>query len=197
MNTIAAAAQANVTADTVRAWARRGVIAATKTAGRWVIDATSLARRIAIAATKRNARKAAMTEPAPTTDRKTARAANKAAADAIRTRVRTALTEAGLPSLTGTEKQIAWALELRDARIDAAIHHLRGTHLGIHYSLTGTLTDDALRTSDIPGLRPWDTSSEYASEDDLLAALITAVTHSGAGNKRADRTQASWWIEQR
>src|SRR5690349_1689450 len=56
MNTTAAALQANVTTDTIRTWARRGVIAATKNAGRWIIDAASLAHRIAIGALK--ARKA-------------------------------------------------------------------------------------------------------------------------------------------
>ncbi|MDP9953116.1 MULTISPECIES: hypothetical protein [Streptomyces] len=55
--TAAKAAQtANVTVATIRTWARRGVIAATKTAGRWIIDTTSLARRIAIGAMKRTAR---------------------------------------------------------------------------------------------------------------------------------------------
>lgn len=48
MNTTAAAAQAKVTVATIRTWCRTGVIAATKTAGRWVIEAASLARRIAI-----------------------------------------------------------------------------------------------------------------------------------------------------
>ncbi|MCX4605447.1 helix-turn-helix domain-containing protein [Streptomyces anulatus] len=48
MNTTAAALQANVTTNTIRTWARRGVIAATKTAGRWIIDTASLARRITI-----------------------------------------------------------------------------------------------------------------------------------------------------
>lgn len=57
MNTTAAATEAHVTTATIRTWARRGVIAATKTAGRWVIDATSLAHRIAIGA-RRQARKA-------------------------------------------------------------------------------------------------------------------------------------------
>lgn len=57
MNTNAAAAHAEVTVSTIRTWARRGVIAATKTAGRWVIDAASLAHRIAIGA-RRAARKA-------------------------------------------------------------------------------------------------------------------------------------------
>lgn len=50
MNTTTAALQANVTVATIRQWARNGVIAATKTAGRWVIDTASLARRIAIGA---------------------------------------------------------------------------------------------------------------------------------------------------
>ncbi|MEU9761731.1 hypothetical protein AB0D98_18695 [Streptomyces sp. NPDC047987] len=58
MNTTAAAAQANVTVDTIRTWCRRGVITATKTAGRWVIDAASLAHRIVIGKMKRPAPKA-------------------------------------------------------------------------------------------------------------------------------------------
>lgn len=48
MNTTTAAIQAGVTTNTIRTWCRRGVIAATKQAGRWIIDAASLARRIAI-----------------------------------------------------------------------------------------------------------------------------------------------------
>ncbi|WP_327169535.1 MerR family transcriptional regulator [Streptomyces subrutilus] len=52
MNTTTAAAEARVTVATIRHWARRGVVAATKTAGRWVIDTASLARRIAIGARK-------------------------------------------------------------------------------------------------------------------------------------------------
>lgn len=54
MNTTAAALQAHVTTATIRTWARRGVVAAVKTAGRWVINATSLAHRIAIGAMKTN-----------------------------------------------------------------------------------------------------------------------------------------------
>ncbi|MEU9436620.1 hypothetical protein [Streptomyces sp. NPDC048252] len=50
MNTTAAAIQANVTTDTMRTWCRRGVIAAVKQAGRWIIDTASLAHRIAIGA---------------------------------------------------------------------------------------------------------------------------------------------------
>jgi hypothetical protein len=64
MNTTAAALQAHVTAATIRAWARRGVIAATKTAGRWIIDTASLAHRIAIAAMR--TRKAAPVTDQPT-----------------------------------------------------------------------------------------------------------------------------------
>lgn len=52
MNTTTAAAQAKVTVDTIRHWARMGAIEATKTAGRWIISAKSLARRIALGAKK-------------------------------------------------------------------------------------------------------------------------------------------------
>ncbi|MFJ3984383.1 hypothetical protein [Streptomyces fungicidicus] len=52
MNTTAAATQANVTVATIRAWCRRGAVAAAKVAGRWVIDSVSLAARIAIGAMK-------------------------------------------------------------------------------------------------------------------------------------------------
>jgi hypothetical protein len=57
MNTTAAALEAQVTVATIRTWCRRGVIAAAKQAGRWVIDTASLAARIAISAWKRPARK--------------------------------------------------------------------------------------------------------------------------------------------
>jgi hypothetical protein len=56
MNTTAAATQANVTVDTVRTWCRIGAVAAVKQAGRWIIDAASLAARIAIGKMKRPAR---------------------------------------------------------------------------------------------------------------------------------------------
>ncbi|MFD1309824.1 helix-turn-helix domain-containing protein, partial [Streptomyces kaempferi] len=55
MNTTAAALQAQVSVPTIRTWCRNGVIAAAKQAGRWIIDAASLAARIAIGA--RRARK--------------------------------------------------------------------------------------------------------------------------------------------
>lgn len=58
MNTTSAADEAHVTVATIRTWCRNGVIAATKTAGRWVIDTASLAHRIAIGALKRPAKAA-------------------------------------------------------------------------------------------------------------------------------------------
>ena len=48
MDTTTAAAKASVTTATIRVWCRRGVVAAAKAAGRWVIEAASLARRIAL-----------------------------------------------------------------------------------------------------------------------------------------------------
>ena len=48
MNTATAAAQANVTTATIRTWCRIGAVAAAKVAGRWIIEAASLARRIAL-----------------------------------------------------------------------------------------------------------------------------------------------------
>jgi hypothetical protein len=56
MNTTAAATQAQVTVATIRTWCRIGAVAAIKTAGRWIIDTASLARRIAIGKMKRPAR---------------------------------------------------------------------------------------------------------------------------------------------
>lgn len=58
MNTTAAALEAHVSVATIRTWCRRGVIAATKAAGKWVIDTVSLAARIAIGALKRPTKKA-------------------------------------------------------------------------------------------------------------------------------------------
>ncbi|MEZ7005622.1 helix-turn-helix domain-containing protein [Streptomyces sp. AD55] len=66
MNTTTAATQAKVTVATIRNWCRRGVIAATKQAGRWLIDDASLARRIEIG-TRR------MTNPAHGIDENTLR----------------------------------------------------------------------------------------------------------------------------
>jgi hypothetical protein len=59
MNTTAAAIQANVTTATIRTWCRRGIIAAVKQAGRWIIDTASLAHRLTIGA-MRSRKKAAV-----------------------------------------------------------------------------------------------------------------------------------------
>jgi hypothetical protein len=48
MNTTAAATEAKVTVATIRTWCRIGAVAAVKQAGRWIIDASSLAARIVI-----------------------------------------------------------------------------------------------------------------------------------------------------
>lgn len=62
MNTTTAAIEARVTVATIRTWCRYGAVAVVKTAGRWIIDAASLAHRIAIGK-ERNT----MTKPKPVT----------------------------------------------------------------------------------------------------------------------------------
>lgn len=52
MDTTTAANQAGVTTATIRTWCRIGAVAAAKVAGRWVIEAASLARRIALGVRK-------------------------------------------------------------------------------------------------------------------------------------------------
>ena len=56
MNTTLAASQAHVTVATIRTWCRLGAVAAVKQAGRWIVDAASLAARIAIGKMKRPAK---------------------------------------------------------------------------------------------------------------------------------------------
>lgn len=56
MNTTTAATEAHVTVATIRTWCRIGAVAAIKQAGRWIIDTTSLAARIAIGKMKRPTR---------------------------------------------------------------------------------------------------------------------------------------------
>lgn len=48
MDTTTAATKARRTVATIRTWCRRGVITATKRAGRWTIDATSLDYRLSL-----------------------------------------------------------------------------------------------------------------------------------------------------
>jgi len=57
LTTREAATLARVTVDTIRHWARYGAIRATKKAGRWVIDRTSLLRRIELDTRTRKERK--------------------------------------------------------------------------------------------------------------------------------------------
>jgi len=52
MDTTTAAAKAGVTVSTVRTWCRIGAVAATKNGRRWVIEASSLERRIALGVRK-------------------------------------------------------------------------------------------------------------------------------------------------
>ncbi|MFB7672964.1 hypothetical protein ACFC26_16300 [Kitasatospora purpeofusca] len=56
-----AATQAGVTVDTIRTWCRSGVVAAVKQAGRWIIDAASLAYRIKLPTLLRRRRPATFT----------------------------------------------------------------------------------------------------------------------------------------
>lgn len=60
MNTTKAAAEAKVTVATIRTWCRYGAVAATKVAGRWIIDAASLAHRIAIGARRKTTKPVAV-----------------------------------------------------------------------------------------------------------------------------------------
>lgn len=53
MDTATAAQQAGVTVDTIRHWCRIGAVAARKTAGRWIIQAESLAYRISLGVRRR------------------------------------------------------------------------------------------------------------------------------------------------
>lgn len=183
--TAAAAAQAGVTVATIRTWCRRGVIAATKTAGRWIIDTASLTHRIAIGAMR--ARKATpVPQPKPTRLTPEQRAEK---ADQIRARIRAAIT---LPAMTGSDKQIAWAEDIRAGRIDRALAHVVVLPTGAPaYSLL-TLTRDPLLVGNFretPGSWEWD------SEEALIAAIDLALA--GTDALRGTRTSASWWINNR
>jgi hypothetical protein len=92
MNTTAAAIEANVTVATVRSWARHGVITATKTAGRWIIDTASLARRIAIGAMRAATRKATVLDLTATYTITEGPRAGTTITPKVRTRVRDGYT---------------------------------------------------------------------------------------------------------
>lgn len=64
MNTTTAAHTAGVTPGTIASWCRKGVIAAVKQAGRWVIDTASLIRRVALG-TLKTRKEHTVTQPQP------------------------------------------------------------------------------------------------------------------------------------
>lgn len=167
MNTTAAAAHAGVTVATIRAWCRRSVIAATKRAGRWVIEAASLARRIALGGKA-------------VTDSKPDREQLKQQAEQTRARI---LAELALPELAGTPKQIAWAEEIRGRRLDAGfkvVPHMSGR-------LRYQITDEALGTV---YLKEIDYKPVYDDEAEAVRVLTAAVTS-------GQRATAKWWIDNR
>jgi len=61
ITTAQAAAKAGVTVDTIRTWCRRNVIAARKVAGRWMVDASSLAYRVSLGNRAKKERKVSFT----------------------------------------------------------------------------------------------------------------------------------------
>ncbi|WP_017541564.1 hypothetical protein [Nocardiopsis halophila] len=177
MDTAAAAAQAGVTVPTIRTWCRIGAVAAVKTAGRWIVSAASLARRIRfgckettvdttpryrcghpVQPTRRNPDP----EARPRRDCRPCKDQRRADAHAA----------LRLPGIQGTPKEVARAADIRTQWLDDA--------------LTTTLAGDLVlgegmgyETAD---LGTW-ASAEQAAED------ITRLL--------ADRTEAAWWIQHR
>lgn len=152
MDTTTAATQAGVTRATIRHWARMGAIAATKTAGRWTIDETSLARRIRLTreapvdTTPRyrcgHEVQPTRRTPEPTSKSRDCRPCKDARAAAAREAVE-------LPDLAGTPKQVGWATTIRSQWIENALttDHTGDIILaeGMGYATTdlGTWTDPA------------------------------------------------------
>ncbi|WP_282797358.1 hypothetical protein [Streptomyces sp. CC224B] len=166
MDVAAAAATANVTADTIRTWCRRNVISAIKHAGRWIIDEPSLRHRLRIG--RRLARKRA-----------------ERLAPRRRARLLAALD---LPALTGTPRQIAWAEDLRAARIEQALTVTRhGRGLAYHIGA-------ALGVIYVPGLADGRDAGPHGirctTHNDALTVMNAALAH-------APRTHAAWWIDRR
>jgi hypothetical protein len=151
MNTGAAATQAGVTIATIRTWCRRNVIAATKQAGRWIINATSLKTRLRIG-------------------RRLTRLRAKRLAP---TRRRHLLNTLRPPALTGSPRQIAWAEQIRADRIEQAIT-IVPTRRGPAYTLAGA-AGDPLGITYIPELTQG--CETYTTLSGALAALETALTH--------------------
>lgn len=189
-----AAALAGVTVPTVRAWCRIGAVKAAKTAGRWVIDAASLARRIALGIRRTTAKKTetpventfACGHPARagrTADparpckkcTRTARAQRAAAA-------RDALYDlAALPTLTGTPKQVEWATRIRVER------------------LTATEEGGLMRICNKVQIHATPTSAEYEAVGDDIDAEEPQPITPGQARERLHRElteiSAAWWID--
>lgn len=169
MDAATAASKSRVTVDTIRTWCRRGVITATKTAGRWDIDQNSLRahRRRLIAI--RNARRART-------------------AATIQARITTHLA---LPQLTGTPKQVAWAEDIRRCAIEAALHLV--THSDESEQSTGRATYRLSSGHTMFDRDPLDAYAvlrdgaytEHTSEAAYITALNTVLTA---------RTDARYWI---
>ncbi|MFJ2279275.1 helix-turn-helix domain-containing protein [Streptomyces sp. NPDC087866] len=169
MDATTAARKSKVTVATIRDWCRTGVIAATKSAGRWHIDAQSLRahrRRIRAIRDARQNRNAARTHAG----------------------IAAHLT---LPTLTGTPKQVAWATDIRNRSIDAALtlvtHDFEsGTPGGpLTYELaTGytALDHDPLNAYQVLGKNAY---TRHATESSYVAAFNRVL---------AARTSASAWI---
>ncbi|MFD7922475.1 hypothetical protein ACFV3R_25025 [Streptomyces sp. NPDC059740] len=171
MDATTAATKSKVTVATIRNWCRRGVITATKTAGRWDIDPTSLRahrRRLIALDTARQAR----------------------AATVIQTRITSQLV---LPNLTGSDKQVAWARDIRDRRIAAALQLV--THDDESGQPTGRATyrlatptmfgRDPLHAGDFLGTAAY---TEHTTEADYLIALHAVLNAC---------TNARYWINKR
>ncbi|MFJ6487067.1 hypothetical protein [Streptomyces californicus] len=169
MDATTAATKSKVTVATIRAWCRTGVITAVKMAGRWNIDPQSLRAHRRRLLALRNAREA------------------RAAA-----RVHTSIaTQLALPALTGTPKQIAWANDIRDRAITAALtlvtHDFESELPGgpLTYELaTGytALDHDPLNAYKVLGKAAY---TEHTTQADYVAAFNQVLSA---------RTHASNWI---
>lgn len=168
MDAATAARKSNVTVATIRDWCRTGVIAATKTAGRWDIDTQSLRAHRRRLITIRNARQ------------------NRAAG-----RVHASLAvQLILPTLTGTPNQIARATDLRNQAITAALtlvtHDFEtGTPGGpLTYELATGYTALDLDPLNAYKALGKDAYTQHATKADYVAAFNRVL---------AARTSASAW----
>lgn len=169
MDATTAARKTKVTVATIRDWCRTGVITATKTAGRWDIDSQSLRahrRRIRAIRTARQ---------------------NRAAAR-VHAGIAAQLT---LPTLTGTPKQIAWAIDIRNRAITAALTLV--THDDESGQPTGGLT---YRLATGPTMFDSDPLNAYAAiRGAAYTEHATQADYVAAFNRvLAARTSASAWI---